>query len=183
MVTDMRRDALKSLPWLFHLADLTLRLGWNPRLAQEQLYRWRRQDLACDLGGRSGVYANLVVSRYPNWEMGRVSTADRICSVNRFEVNVERPEWFYAVAAGIRSGEGVALPSLAPVWALDVHQNCTSLDSSAFRPSPKPRWHLPSPLVVDGQQIPIDVVWPNATVAPSLSPYQVGKGTSPSEHA
>jgi len=149
MVNDLRRGALKSLPWMFHLADLTLRLGWNPRLAQEQLYRWRRQGLVCGMGRQSGVYANLVVSRYPDWEMGlrmvmptavvsglevlrragwitqipylvtvSVSTADRVCPVDRFKVSVEGPEWFDAVAPGVRSGEGVALPSLAPAWAL-----------------------------------------------------------------
>ncbi|MCB2630889.1 hypothetical protein KQ765_15860, partial [Listeria monocytogenes] len=38
-----------------------------------------------------------------------VSAAHRVCEVDRFEVNVRAPEWFDAVGAGIRSGEGVAL--------------------------------------------------------------------------
>jgi len=149
MLESLYRDVLLRLPWVFHIADLTLRLGWKPRFAREQLYRWKRQGLVRGLGGQSEVYANLVVSTYPDWEMGlrmvmptavvsglevlrragwitqipylvtvSVSAADRVCSVNRFEVNVEGPEWFDAVAGGIRSGEGVALPSLAPAWAL-----------------------------------------------------------------
>ena len=134
---------------MFHVADLTLRLGWKPRFAQERLYRWSLQGVVCGLGGQSGIYANLIVSKYPDWEMGlrmvmptavvsglevlrragwitqipylttvSVSAAHRVCPVNRFEVNIEGPEWFDVVAAGIRSGEGVALPSLAPAWAL-----------------------------------------------------------------
>lgn len=149
MDANLRRDVLQRLPWVFHVADLTLRLGWKPRLAQEQLYRWSRQGLVCGLGGRSGVYANLIVSKYPDWEMGlrmvmptavvsglevlrragwitqipylitvTVSAAHRVYQVDRFEVNVQGPEWFDVVAPGIRSGEGVALPSLAPAWAL-----------------------------------------------------------------
>jgi len=43
-----------------------------------------------------------------------VRAAHRVCEVDRFEVHVQAPEWFDAVAAGIRSGEGVARPSLAP---------------------------------------------------------------------
>jgi hypothetical protein len=149
MVAKLCRHALGSLPWVFHVADLTVRLGWKPRFAQEQLYRWSRQGVVCGLGGQSGVYANLVVSRYPDWEMGlrmvmptavvsglevlrragwitqipyritvTVSAAHRACPVDRFEVNIEGPEWFDLVAAAIRSGEGVALPSLPPAWAL-----------------------------------------------------------------
>jgi hypothetical protein len=149
MIANLRRDALERLPSVFHVADLTLRLGWKPQLAQKQLYYWRRQDLVSGLGGQSGVYVNLVASRYPDWEMGlrivmptavvsglevlrragwitqipylitvTVSAAHTVYEVNKFDVNVQAPAWFDAVAAGMRSGEGVALPSLAPAWAL-----------------------------------------------------------------
>lgn len=149
MVSTLRRDALESLPAVFHVADLTLRLGWKPRLAQEQLYHWRRQGLVCGLGGQSGVYANLIVSRYPDWEIGlrmvmptavvsglevlrragwttqipylitvTVSSAHRVYEVDGFEVDVQAPEWFDVMSAGVRSGEEVALPSVAPAWAL-----------------------------------------------------------------
>lgn len=149
MVVKLCRDALQSLPCVFHVADLTVRLGWKPRFAQEQLYRWSRQGVVCSLGGQSGVYANLIVSEYPDWEMGlrmvmptavvsgvevlrragwttqipnlitvTVSAAHRVYQVDRFEVNVQWLEWFDVMAAGMRSGYGVALPSLAPAWAL-----------------------------------------------------------------
>lgn len=72
MVVKLCRDALQSLPCVFHVADLTVRLGWKPRFAQEQLYRWSRQGVVCSLGGQSGVYANLIVSEYPDWEMAYV---------------------------------------------------------------------------------------------------------------
>lgn len=149
MVAGRCRVALESLPLVFHVADLTLRLGWKPRFALQELYRWNRQGLVCGLGGQSGVYANLIVSKYPDWEMGlrmvmpsavisglevlrragwitqipylitvTVSASQRVYQVDRFEVNVQGPEWFDEMAAGMRGGEGVALPSLAPAWAL-----------------------------------------------------------------
>lgn len=149
MAANLHRDMLRRLPWVFHVADLTLRLGWKPRVAKEQLYRWSCEGIVLSLGSQSGVYANLVVSKYPDWEMGlrmvmptavvsglealrragwitqipylitvTVSAAHWVCEVDRFEVNVQAPEWFDAVAAGIQSGEGVALPSLAPARAL-----------------------------------------------------------------
>lgn len=142
-------DLLRSLPWVFHVADLTLRLGWKPHFALQELYRWNRQGRVCGLGGQSGVYANLIVSEYPDWEMGlrmvmptavvsglevlrragwitqipylitvTVSAAHRVCQVDKFDVNVQGAEWFDVMAGGMRSGEGVALPSLAPAWAL-----------------------------------------------------------------
>lgn len=142
-------DQLKRLPRVFHVADLTLMLGWPPRFAQQELYRWNRQGRICGLGGQSGVYANLLVSKYPDWEMGlrmvmptavvsglevlrragwitqipylitvSVSAAQRVWHVDRFAVNVQEPEWFDVMAEGTRSGEGVALPFLAPGWAL-----------------------------------------------------------------
>lgn len=45
MVPDRCRVALESLPWVFHVADLTLRLGWKPPFALQELYRWSRQGL------------------------------------------------------------------------------------------------------------------------------------------
>lgn len=149
MLTNRSNDILRSLPSVFHVADLTLRLGWKPRLALQELFRWKCREIVRGLGGQSGVYANLIVSEYPDWEMGlrivmpsavvsglealrragwitqipylitvTVSAAQRVYQVERFQVNVQGPEWFDAMAAGIRSGEGVALPSLAPAWAL-----------------------------------------------------------------
>ena len=149
MLAKRRHDLLNSLPWVFHVADLTLRLGWHPKVARRELYRWTRQGLVSSLGGQSGVYANLVVSEYPDWEMGlrmvmptavvcglevlrrsgwitqipylitvTVSAAEQVYQVDKFAVTVQGPEWFDVIAAGTRSGEGVALPSLAPAWAL-----------------------------------------------------------------
>lgn len=144
-----RHNSLDRLPWVFHIAELTLRLGWKPKVALRELYRWNRQGLVGYLGGDSGVYANLVVSEYPDWEMGlrmvmptaivsglevlrragwitqipylitvTVSAAEQVYQVDRFAVTVQGHEWFDAMAPGMRSGEGVALPSLAPAWAL-----------------------------------------------------------------
>ena len=149
MVANRCCVALESLPWVFHVADLTLRLGWKPRYALQEVYRWNRLGFVCGLGGQRGVYANLIVSKYPDWEMGlrivmpsavisglevlrragwitqipylitvTVNAAQWVCQVDRFEVNVQEPKWFDEMAAGMRSGEGVALPSLAPAWAL-----------------------------------------------------------------
>jgi len=149
MVANRCCVALERLPRVFHVADLPLRLGWEPRFALQELYRWNRLGFVCSLGGQSGVYANLIVSKYPDWEMGlrvvmpsavisglevlrragwitqipylitvTVNAAQRVRQVDRFEVSVQGPEWFDDMAAGTRSGEGVALPSLLPAWAL-----------------------------------------------------------------
>ena len=149
MLASRRRDLLESLPLVFHLADLTLRLGWKPQFALQELYRWNREGRVCGLGGQSRVYANLIASEYPDWEMGlrmvmatavvsglevlrragwitqipylitvTVSAVHQVCQVDRFDVKVQEPQWFDVMAGGMRSGEGVALPSLAPAWAL-----------------------------------------------------------------
>jgi hypothetical protein len=142
-------DTLRRLPSVFHLADLTLRLGLRPRSIPRVLYIWNRKGYVCSLGGQSRVYVNLAVSNYPDWEMAlrmvmpsavisglealrragwitqipylitvTVSTAQKVYQVDRFQVTLRAPKWFDAIARGVRSGEGVALPSLAPAWAL-----------------------------------------------------------------
>lgn len=62
-------EGLYGLPAVFHSADLTIRLGWKPRLAMRNLHIWQARGHAAALGGRSGVYANLIAARYPNWEL------------------------------------------------------------------------------------------------------------------
>lgn len=149
MIANPSFDVLRNLPGVFHVADLTVRLGWKPRLAQKRLYLWSCCGVISAMDRHSGVYANLIGSRYPDWEIGlrmvmpsavvsglevlrragwitqipylitvTVSAAQRVHKVDRFTVNVQAPEWFDAAETGIRSGEGVALPSLAPAWAL-----------------------------------------------------------------
>jgi len=73
----------------------------------------------------SAVISGLEVLRRAGWITQipylitvTVNAAQRVCHVDRFEVSVQGPEWFDVMAAGMQSGEGVALPSLAPAWAL-----------------------------------------------------------------
>lgn len=142
-------SVLTTLPFVFHLAALTVWRGWEPHVARRRLYRWVKDGLVAPLGGPSEVYANLTVSRYPDWEMGirmvmptavvtglevlrragwitqipylptlTVNGSQRNYQVSRFSITVQTPAWFESFAPGIMDGEDVALPSLAPAWAL-----------------------------------------------------------------
>lgn len=63
-------ERLNSLPCVFHVADLTMRLGWAPQAALRQLFLWKKQGRVKGLGGQSWVFANLVADQYPDWELG-----------------------------------------------------------------------------------------------------------------
>lgn len=63
-------EGLLLLPHVFHLADLTVRFGWGPRLSMQYLFVWKAEGRVSELGANCGVFANLAVARYPNWELG-----------------------------------------------------------------------------------------------------------------
>lgn len=69
MKTGISNRALATLPFVFHWADLTVRSGLEPRFARYKLFHWVKDGLVAPLGGNSEVYANLTISRYPDWEM------------------------------------------------------------------------------------------------------------------
>lgn len=149
MVPTVSASVLTTLPFVFHLADLTVWRGWEPQVARSRIYRWIKAGLVVPLGGPSDVYANLTISRYPDWEMGirmvmptavvtglevlrragwitqipylptvTVNGHQRSYQVSRFSMTVQTPAWFDLMSPGIRDGEAVALPFLAPAWAL-----------------------------------------------------------------
>jgi hypothetical protein len=62
-------ECLYLLPPVFHVADLTIRFRWCPRTAARRLFEWHARGKVARLGGRSGIYANLVRDKYPNWEL------------------------------------------------------------------------------------------------------------------
>jgi len=142
-------NGLHFLPSVFHVADLAIRLGWKPRTSLRQIFLWQSQGLVERMGGRSGIFANLAVDQYPNWELGlrivaptavvigieilrragwttqipyvptvAVNLTQRIQPVEHFELVGQSQEWYNEIAGGIRSGEDIALPHLAPAWAL-----------------------------------------------------------------
>lgn len=61
-------ERLRILPALFRGGDLTRRFGWTSKTASQYLYLWKRRGLVQALGGHSDVYANLLASRYPDWD-------------------------------------------------------------------------------------------------------------------
>ena len=61
-------DGLRLLPSFFHVADLTIRFRWTAKAASRYLYHWKIQGYVVALGGQSGIYANLVVDKDPQWE-------------------------------------------------------------------------------------------------------------------
>lgn len=148
MVATLSANILATMPFVFHLADLTMWGGWEPQFARRRLYHWVKQGLVAPLGGHSEVYANLTISPYPDWEMGvrmvmpsavvtglevlrragwitqipylptiTVSSNQRSYNVSRFSITVQTPAWFESIDPGI-TDEGIALPFLAPAWAL-----------------------------------------------------------------
>jgi hypothetical protein len=69
MVISVSARVLATLPFVFHLADLTVWERVDPQASRRWLYRWGKAGLVVPLGGPSEVYANLTVSRYPDWEL------------------------------------------------------------------------------------------------------------------
>jgi len=61
-------ERLAALPAVFRGTDLTVRFQWSSKTASHYLYLWKRRNLVAGLGGHSDVFANLVVSRQPDWE-------------------------------------------------------------------------------------------------------------------
>ncbi len=61
-------ERLQSLPPLFRGADLTVRFQWTSKTASQYLYLWKRRKLVQELGGHSDVFANMLMTRQPNWE-------------------------------------------------------------------------------------------------------------------
>lgn len=61
-------ERLGALPAVFRGTDLTVRFQWSSKTASHYLYLWKRRNLVAGLGGHSDVFANLVVSREPDWE-------------------------------------------------------------------------------------------------------------------
>ena len=149
VISAVSASVLTTLPFVFHLADLTVSRGWEPHVARSRLYRWIKAGLVAPLGGLSEVYANLIVSQYPDWEMGirmvmptavvtgleilrragwitqipylptiTVRCDQRSYRVSRFNITGQTPAWFESMSPGITEGDGVALPFLAPAWAL-----------------------------------------------------------------
>jgi len=60
-------ERLRALPALFRGGDLTRRFGWSSKSASQYLYLWKRRGLVEALGGHSDIYANLLMSRHPDW--------------------------------------------------------------------------------------------------------------------
>lgn len=70
MILTLTIERLYVLPCVFHVADLSIRFGWVPQHAMRQLFFWKERGYVEELGGRSGIFANLAVDQYPNWELG-----------------------------------------------------------------------------------------------------------------
>jgi len=61
-------ERLDMLPAFFRGSDMTMRFGFSSKTASQYLYMWQKKGLVEGLGGRSDVWANLLVDRRPNWE-------------------------------------------------------------------------------------------------------------------
>jgi len=61
-------ERLGALPAVFRGTDLTVRFQWSSKTASHYLYLWKKRGLVAGLGGHSDVFANMVLSREPDWE-------------------------------------------------------------------------------------------------------------------
>jgi hypothetical protein len=143
-----RHERPNSLPCVFHVADLTIRLGWAPQAALRQLFFWKKQGQVKGLGGQSWIFANLFADQYPDWELGlrmimptavvvgievlrRAGLTTQIPYVATVAVSSAQPihqvERFEVAAQSPQwfelmspgiRREEVALAHLAPAWAL-----------------------------------------------------------------
>ncbi|AQT06577.1 hypothetical protein [Acetobacter persici] len=60
-------ERLKQLPAFFRGSDLTMRFGWDSRLASQYLHAWKSRGLIEGLGGHSDVYANTLFYPHIDW--------------------------------------------------------------------------------------------------------------------
>lgn len=62
-------ERLQSLPAIFSGKDLTARNQWTSKAASQYLYLWKKRGLVQALGGHSDVYANMLATPSPDWEL------------------------------------------------------------------------------------------------------------------
>lgn len=60
---------LQQLPGLFTATDVVLKCGMATKEVQQFLWRCKKKEYIKSFGGRSEVYANLIVDRNPNWDI------------------------------------------------------------------------------------------------------------------
>lgn len=61
---------LGQLPAIFTGTDINMLFGWSSAISASYVAQWRKKEMIKALGGRSGVYFNLVVQREVDWEEG-----------------------------------------------------------------------------------------------------------------
>ncbi len=112
---------LQSLPALFRGSDLTVRFQWASKTASHYLYLWKKRGLVQELGGRSDVFANLLVNRLPNWD-----AALRMAMPTALVMGVEalrRAGWTTQVPSRPEVAVGAWQPVFKSLWH-EVHP-CT----------------------------------------------------------
>jgi hypothetical protein len=61
-------DRLRALPATITGSVLALSFNWSSKTTSQYLYLWSQKGYIAPLGGRSDIYANLLVNPNPNWE-------------------------------------------------------------------------------------------------------------------
>lgn len=167
-------ERLGTLPPVFRGTDLTVRFQWSSKTASHYLYLWKRRNLVAGLGGHSDVFANLVVSREPDWE-----AALRLAMPSAVLVGVEvlrragwttqipyRPEVAASSAESIYQVEYFDVKPRPPGWF-------KLLAPGVVRPNPRgpatlsPSWALAEMIRSEGWGAcglaPDDVYWDEVT--------------------
>ena len=167
-------ERLGALPAVFRGADLTVRFQWSSKTASHYLYLWKRRNLVASLGGHSDVFANLVVSREPDWE-----AALRVAMPSAVLVGVEvlrRAGW----TTQIPFRPEVAVNSAEPTYRVehfDVKPRPPGwfkvLAPGLLRPNPRgpatlsPSWALAKMIRSEGWEAcgvaPDDIYWDEVT--------------------
>lgn len=136
---------LRELPALFRGGDLTRRQGMTSATASQSLWRWKHAGLVAALGGRSDVYANLVVAPQPDWD-----TAVRMAMPSALIIGIE---------ALRRAGWTTQIPVLPDVAVRVDRPHFLKIEPFAVTPRPATWFECVRPGIDDG-----------SSAAPTLSP-------------
>jgi len=112
-------DRLRELPPVFLSADLSMRYGWRSQMTAAYLSRWKKQGLIRPLGGRSGVYFNLVAD--PIWEK-HLEGAIRLAMPSAIEIGAA-PLHEGGITTQRAYVRDLALPYEAPAYTIEGFQN------------------------------------------------------------
>lgn len=106
-------ERLNKLPAIFKGSDVTMLFGWSGTTAASYIAQWTKKGIVKPLGGRAGIYFNLVVQREYDLEAG---LRRAIPMATKMGVDALREAgWTTQVISQVE----VAVPDDGPVYSID----------------------------------------------------------------